>query len=169
MAYGVILQSNQLPFLRTAGPCCSFLKSLTVFSQKIHSSKSGMGYSDHFRKSSMTTAEGYSLITPIGIAILWIMQFYGLEDYRLTALAAWECISASAEANIGHSSSVYRGSASRHCRGGHWGTEDQGPIHAEVRRMNLSDDSAEVRRMALRILQARKKFRSTAGSLDAPR
>ncbi|KAM3179501.1 hypothetical protein ACTXT7_000516 [Hymenolepis weldensis] len=169
-AYGVILQSNQLPFLRTAGPCCSFLKSLTMFNHKIRStsarSQARAGYSEYFRGNSSCSIDGYNLISPIGCAVLWIMQFYGMEEYRVAALAAWECISASAEASIGQSSSASRRSAFRNTKG-HWGgSEDRGPIQAEVWRMNLSDDSAEVRQMALRILQAQKKFRSTACYLD---
>ncbi|VDN97440.1 unnamed protein product [Rodentolepis nana] len=172
-AYGVILQSNQLPFLRTAGPCCSFLRSLTMFNQKIRSgtarNQSRVGYSEYVQRNSSSAVGRYSLLSPVGSTILWIMQFYGMEEYRVAALAAWECISAPTEASIGRSSSAYRGSASRNTRGGHWGpNDDQGPIQAEVWRMNLSDDSAEVRRMALRILQAHKKFRSTACCLDVP-
>ncbi|VUZ45494.1 unnamed protein product [Hymenolepis diminuta] len=171
-AYGVILQSNQLPFLRTAGPCCSFLKSLAMFNQKIQSTsartQARAGYLECVRGNSSCSTDGYNLISPIGSAVLWIMQCYDMEVYRVAGLAAWEYISTPAEASIGHSSSASR-SALRNMKGHFGGSDDRGPIQAEVRRMNLSDDSAEVRQMALRILQARKKSRSIACLLDTPK
>lgn len=174
LAYERILQSNQLPFLRASGPCCTFLKSLSDFNRKIrplpNRGQTGVGYSGYNLRSTAISLDGYSLISPIGSAILSFMQYYDMVEYRLAALAAWECISAPAEASIGRSpSSEGQVRGARKSRS-HWaGSEDQGPIQEEVKRMNLSDDSAEVRRLALRILQAQKKFRSTACCLDAPR
>ncbi|KAM7540549.1 hypothetical protein Aperf_G00000028254 [Anoplocephala perfoliata] len=168
LAYDKILESNQLPFLRTCGPCCTFLKSLSDFNQKMISvanyGQTGVGYSIYIRRSTPSPTDGYSLISPIGSAILGYMQYYDLEEYRLAALAAWECISAP-EASVGRSAT----SEGRGVRkgGSRWlRREDKGPIQEEVKRMNLSDDSANVRRLALRILQAQKKFRSTACCLD---
>lgn len=142
-----------------------------MFNQKMQStsarSQARAGYAEHVRGNSSCSIDGYNLLSPIGSAILWIIQ-HRTKEYRIAALAAWECISAPAEVSIGRSSSASRRSAFRNTKG-HWGVcEDRGPIQAEVWRMNLSDDSAEVRQMALRILQAQKKFRSTACLLDVP-
>nr|CUU97954.1 hypothetical transcript [Hymenolepis microstoma] len=96
------------------------------------------------------------------------MQVYGVEEYRIAALAAWECISAPAEASIGRSSSAYKELAHESTRAHRGHNDDQEPIQAEIWTMNLSDDSGKVRRKALRILRAYKKSRSTACCLDVP-
>ncbi|VDD82478.1 unnamed protein product [Mesocestoides corti] len=158
-AYGIILQNNALPFLRTAGPCCSFLKSLELFSKKFQKGSSKM-YEKYYRRSHITS-DGYGCMTPVGSAILWGMDPNNMEEYRIAALAAWECLCTPEEASIG-----------RHYRQRQQQLQQQRvdvhtPIHVEVRRMNLEDGSAEVRRLALRILMARKKFRSTATMLDS--
>ncbi|VDM20664.1 unnamed protein product [Hydatigera taeniaeformis] len=116
------------------------------------------------------------MISPVGTAILWAMQCPVAEDYRTAALAAWECFSAPMEIGLGRPSgrpqSHHYQQQSRNSRvNGRVADSDgdQGPIQAEVRRMNLADDSAKVRRMALRILISRQKCRSIACSLDTSR
>ncbi|KAL5112368.1 hypothetical protein TcWFU_006708 [Taenia crassiceps] len=172
-AYGVILQSNPLPFLRTAGPCCAFLKELDVFSQKLRGATSRFKDDSYGRGKTTNSDSGYSLISPVGTAILWAMQCPDTEDYRTAALAAWECFSPPTDMSFSQSSSRpqsylfnHQPKSSRVTHGTLCGGGDQDPIKAEVRRMNLADDSAKVRRLALRILMSRQKCRSIACSLD---
>lgn len=115
-------------------------------------------------------------MSPVGTAILWAMQCPAEEDYRMAALAAWECLSPPMEVNFNSFSDrsqshqfKQRLRSSRITGGYLGGGGDQGPIQAEVRRMNLADDNATVRRMALRILMSRQKCRSIACSLDTSR
>ncbi|KAL5961946.1 hypothetical protein TSMEX_010259 [Taenia solium] len=175
-ACGVILQSNPLPFLRTAGSCCAFLNELDIFSRKARSANLRSQEGSYVRGRITNLQSGYSLISPVGTAILWAMQCPNEEDYRMAALAAWDCLSSPTGMSLSHSS----GRPQSHLfkqqprRSGVTGVNqsdgrDQGPIQAEVRRMNLADDSAKVRRMALRILVSRQISRSIACSLDTSR
>ncbi|VDK38932.1 unnamed protein product [Taenia asiatica] len=172
-ARGVILQSNPLPFLRTAGPCCAFLNELDMFSRKVRSANL-RSQEGNYRRGRITNMQsGYSLISPVGTAILWAMQCPDEEDYRMAALAAWDCLSAPTRISLSHSSGrphsyLFKQQPRKSGVTGvnQSGGRDQGPIQAEVRRMNLADDSAKVRRMALRILVSRQISRSMACSLD---
>ena len=107
-------------------------------------------------------SNGYKLLSPVSNAILWVMQSSIMEEYRVAALNAWECLTAPQENSIGRSG-VQRHLVNR-SRG--FGVDNTDPIEAEVQRMNLSDDSAIVRRQALEILMSRKKFRSAIGLVE---
>ncbi|EUB64995.1 hypothetical protein EGR_00264 [Echinococcus granulosus] len=175
-AYGEILQSNPLPFLRTAGPCYAFLKALDMFSQKVGSANLRAQGGSYVRGRVTNAGSGYCMMSPVGTAILWAMQLSGAEDYHTAALAAWECFPTPLEISFGRSSGrpqshLYQQQPqSGRITGGTLGSGgDQGPIQAEVRRMNLADESAKVRRMALRILMSRQKCRSIACSLNTSR
>uniref|UniRef100_A0A915F079 Uncharacterized protein n=1 Tax=Echinococcus canadensis TaxID=519352 RepID=A0A915F079_9CEST len=175
-AYGEILQSNPLPFLRTAGPCYAFLKALDMFSQKVGSANLRAQGGSYARGRVTNAGSGYCMMSPVGTAILWAMQLSGAEDYHTAALAAWECFPTPLEISFGRSSgrpqsNLYQQQPrSGRITGGTLGSGgDQGPIQAEVRRMNLADESAKVRRMALRILMSRQKCRSIACSLNTSR
>lgn len=170
------MQNNPLPFLRIAGPCCAFLKELNAFSWDVRITTSRLQGGSYVRRGITNPGSGYSLMSPVGTAILWAMQCPAEEDYRMAALAAWECLSPPMEVNFNSSSDrsqshqfKQRPRSSRITGGYLGGGGDQGPIQAEVRRMNLADDNATVRRMALRILMSRQKCRSIACSLDTSR
>lgn len=135
-----------------------------MFSKKMRDTSSRVQGVGQGRSNNEDASNGYALLSPVSSAILWVMQSAGVEEYRVAALAAWECLTTTQETSIGSSRTrlqhVGRSRAS--------GNDNQDPIEVEVQRMNLADDSADVRRLALRILMSRKKFRSTVGLFDTP-